>query len=153
MRTYEAAYTCVSVSAAQTLIYITNTSTMALRVVYASAGISDVDTNEQTYACLQKVSSLGTPTGTTVTPAKLSNGDPASSVTCKADITASEPTYSANTQIGLESFPMIAGFRFAPQRETDYLEISPSETWGLRLLGAITSATVPVLIKFQEIGG
>lgn len=152
MRTYEVSYPCVTVTAAQTLLYITAPSTMCGRIVHASIAVADVDTNEQTYACLQRISSLGTPSKTDVTPAKTSNGDPSSSFTCAADVTASEPTYSASTQIGQESFPMISGWRFQPLTENEYMEIKPSESVGLRLLGAISSATVTARVVFQEIG-
>ena len=151
MRTYEAVYPCVTVTAAQTLMYLTAPSTMCGRITYASIAIADVDTNEQTYACIDRISSLGTPTGTSVTPSKTSNGDSASSFTCKADITGSEPTYAA-TPVGQEAFPSISGWRFQPLTENEYIEIKPSESVGVKLLGAIASSTVTVRIVFQEIG-
>lgn len=150
-RRYEVVYNCATVTAAQTLIYITAPSTKALKIVYASCGVSDVDTNEQTYACLQRITSVGSPTATSITPSKLSPGDVAASFTAAGDVTASEPSYTSDTQVGLEAFPMIAGFRYAPPPGFE-MEVAPSASIGLRLLGAISSSSVPARIVVEEIG-
>ena len=151
-RIYEVSFPCVTVTSAQTLLYLTAPSTMCGRIRYASAVIADVDTNEQTYCTLQRITTLGTPTGTTVVPAKTSPGDAASSFTCKADITAAEPSYTADTEVGHEANPSLSGWRFQPLRPEEYMDIAPSASVGVRLRGAIASSTVVVRVVFEEIG-
>lgn len=150
---YEAQIQVTGVTAGKTLIYVTAPSTAAIEILEASiTPIGSNVTNQNLEACLQRVGTLGTPTGTSLTPSKSENGDQASGATVVGNVTASEPTYSSNTQKFKEGFPSVGGYRAAPIPE-DRMTIPPGGTVGLRLLtGSIASCDVNALIKYREIG-
>lgn len=149
---YTAQVQALTQTAGKTLIYVTAPATAVVEIL--SASITDVDneTNEQLEACLQRVSSLGTPTGTALTPSETENGDQAAASTVVGNVTASEPTYGANTQHGKEGFPSLGGYRYQPVPEERIL-IPPSGTVGLRLLtSTFTSRGLNAQVVFREIG-
>lgn len=59
-----------SLSAAKTLMYITAPAALCVEILGASVTNASNETNEQVEVCLQRISSLGTPTGTSLTPSK-----------------------------------------------------------------------------------
>ena len=105
----------------------------------------------------QRITTLGTPTATTITPGKTESSQGASS-TVKANVTASEPTYGAIAQgaaivdvAGLVGFPDLSGWFFQPTPE-ERNTFSAGDSWGLRLLNAMTSADLCVEVVFLEQG-
>src|SRR5687768_3864505 len=126
---YEASYKIATVTAAKTLMYLTAPSNKVVQILEAHVTNYDNETNEQMEFCLQKVNALGTPTATTVTPAKTELGDQAAASTVKANVTASEPSYVADTEIGRDAVASLNGWHFEPEEDT---YIAGGDTWGLR---------------------
>ena len=149
---YTASYLISGLSAAKTLMYITTTSSIMAEILSASVTDATNVTNQQLEITLQRVATLGTPTATSITPAQHENSDQAAVSTVKANVTASEPTYTANTQIGHEGCSSLGGWFFDPMPEERPL-IPPSATMGLRLLtSSPTAQDTVVRITFRELG-
>lgn len=148
---YTAKHKASGVSSAKTLIYLTNTSSKVLEIL--SAGVTNASnaTNQQFECTLQRISSLGTPTATSLTPSKHETGDQSSTITAKGNVTASEPTYSSDTEIGYSGEPTLGGWKFDPIPE-ERMYVEPSASIGLRLLTAISSADLTSYIRYREIG-
>lgn len=139
------------VTTARTLAYLTAASTVVLRVKSASVTNANNATNQQMKLCWKKIGTLGTPTATTVTPSKHELGDQAAASTAKVNVTASEPTYTSNTEIGYKGVASLNGYTW-PDIASDSFVIAPSASWGLQLVGDITSTDLVVNITFEEIG-
>lgn len=148
---YTAKIRISALATAKTLLYITAPSTEVLEVLSASITNESNETNEQLVATLQRIGTLGTPTGTALTPSKHESGDQAASATAVGNVTASEPTYTADTEIGLEGFSSLGGWYFDPIPEERPI-VAPSASLGLRILNAPTSLDAVVRITFREIG-
>lgn len=150
---YEASVKVSAVNAAATMIYITVPANKVVEVLSAEITNCTNETNEQCEATFQKVSSLGTPTAATITPAKLEQGDQAASSTAKGPVTASEPTYSTGPaiEVGRAGFPSVAGYKYAPAPEERPL-LAGGDTWGLRLLNSPTAFDLVAVVRFREIG-
>lgn len=132
-------------------MYITAPATGVIEILSASVTDENNTTNQQLECTLQRVTTLGTPTGTAVTAAKHETLDGASAATVVGNVTASEPTYTANTDIGHEGFPSLSGWFFQPVPEERPI-IPPSATMGLRCISTPTSQDSQVRITYREIG-
>lgn len=148
---YTATATISGLNASKTLMYLTAPSGKPIQILSAHIGNSSNETNEQLLATFKRVSSLGTPTATTITPAKHELGDQAAGATVKANVTASEPTYSANSEFGRRAFASLNGYDFQPTPEEQPL-IQGGETVGLVMESAPTSFDAVVAVTFREIG-
>jgi hypothetical protein len=148
---YEATIPISGLAAAATLAYLTAPAGKVVEVLSASVTNRTNETNEQCECTIQRVTTLGTPTAATITPAKLEQGDQAAASTVKGPVTASEPTYTSGVEVGREGFPSLGGWRYQPVPE-ERLVIAPSDTWGLRLLNSPTAFDAVVRIVFREIG-
>lgn len=150
---YTASFKITGLNSARTLLYITSTSSKIVEIISSSVTNASNETNEQLDCCWQKIGTLGTPTATTVTPAKHEDGDQAATVTVKANVTVSEPTYTADTEVGREGFPSLNGWRhpiYGDDAEKVY--IAPSGSHGLRMLNTPASFDAIVRVTFREIG-
>lgn len=130
-----------------------------VEILSTEVGNEDVETNEQLVCCWQRITTLGTPTATTTTPAPNEPSDQAASSTVKANVTGSEPTYPATTQdadipsaFGMRGFASLDGYAFfPPPEERPYIKGQAS--MGLRLLNAPGGAVdLTVKIVFREVG-
>lgn len=148
---YTASYRITGLSSAKTLMYITAPASKVVEILSASVTNESNETNEQLICTLQTVSGLGTPSGTAVVPAKHETGDQAAGSTVKANVTASEPTYLTDTEIGREGFSSLGGYYFDPLPE-ERPTIAPSGTVGVRCITAPTSFDAVVKVTFREIG-
>ncbi len=154
MRQYRVEVTISGMTAAKTMLLGQAPSSMVL--VILGAGIRDCDNNTVTqleYA-LSRVTTRGSPTGTTITAAnvqKASKGDPNTSVTWLSDLTAEPTTYDANP-LDHDGKPNTLGYDYTPQPEARK-EISPSESFGLRLLTAPSATKMVAWIEYMELGG
>ncbi len=150
---YEASIKISSLAAAKTLLYITAPSAKCVEVLSASVTNATNETNEQCEVTLSLISSLGTPTATTITPTMAQQGDQAAGSTLKSNVTASEPTYASSpaVEVGRQGFASLAGYQFAPVPEERPV-IAPSATWGLYLVNAPTAFDAVVALRFREIG-
>ena len=134
MRGYTVSAKIASFTAAKTLLYVANPTDTVLVVMSASVSAPDDDVNEQVDCCLQRVTVIGSPAGTTVTPAKHSKGDAASGVTCLASLTTEPTTYNSVEQIGRFGGSSVGGWVWQATNIHEWMEISPSEAFGLRIL-------------------
>lgn len=149
---YTAKIRISAVTTAKTLIYITTPSNKVIEILSASITNESNETNEQLIATFQTISSLGSPTGTSLTPSKHEPGDQSATVTAVGNVTANEPTYSSNTEIGIEGFSSLGGWYFDPIPEERPI-VAPSSSLGLRLLNApASSVDLVVKVTFREIG-
>lgn len=150
---YEASIETVSAVSAKTLMYIEVATTVAVLLHYVEVTAAHNDTNEQLEITIQQITTLGTPTATTITPAKLVGGNAVPDSVVKGDVTASEPTYTANTDIGHMGASSLGGWRYDPAGGPK-LEMSPNSDWGIRLVTAMgTAKALSVRMIFEEIGG
>lgn len=154
---YTANYRISANTAAKTLMYLTVASGKPVTILSAKVTNESNETNEQFVCCFQRVTSLGMAMATTVTPTKAEYGDQAAASTVKANVTI-EPTYGAIAQgaaivdvIGLVGFPSLSGWFYAPTPE-ERITFASGDTWGLRLLNAITASDLCIEITFQELG-
>jgi len=148
---YEAVYNISGLNSARTLLYLTAPSGKCVEFRYARVTNATNETNEQCECTIQKVTTLGTPTATTVTPTKTEQGDQAAGSTVKANVTASEPTYTAGVEVGREGWASVAGWTYAPD-EAERLIVAPTDTWGVRILNAPTAFDAVCRLVFREIG-
>ena len=155
---YRANYRISGVTTAKTLLYITVPSTIVVDLLSGSVTNESSETNEQILCVLQRVTTLGTPTATTITPTKSEKGDQSAASTVKANVTASEPTYGAIAQgagivdvDGCVGVPSLSGWFYSPTPE-ERQTIAPGDTWGIRLVNTIASADLCIQLNFQERG-
>ena len=149
---YEAVYKITGLASAKTLMYITAPSSKVVEILEASVTHPGSNvTNQQLEVAIQRVSSLGTPTATSVTPTPVEVGDAAAGSTVKGNVTASEPTYSSAVDGGREGYASLGGWRYQPQPESRFY-IAPSGSVGVYMTSTPTSTDTIVRVVFREIG-
>jgi hypothetical protein len=132
-------------------MYITVPSTCVAELFGVNVTQSSVVSAEQLDIGIQKVSSLGTPTATSVTPRPTEGISGASTCTVKANVTGSEPTYSGEV-FGRQGVANVAGYFFDPLPEQRPI-LGVSTTYGVRLFSTPGSSyTIDVEISWREIG-
>lgn len=151
-RVYTASIETVSATAAQTLLFLEVPTTVAVVIHSAEVVAPDDDTNEQLHVTLQRLAIVATPTGTSVTAARHATGDSASVCNVVGDVTAAEPTYDTDTEIGQSGASSLGGWRFEPV-VAERPEVPPSDAIGLRILTARgTSKALTARITYEEVG-
>jgi len=151
-RVYTATIDCASRTIAQTLVFIEVPSTVAVIIHSAEVVAPDDDTNEQIHCTLQRLATVATPTATTMTPSKHSNGDAVSVCNVFGDATAGEPTYDANTRIGESGASSLGGWRFEPVI-SERPEVPPGAGMGLHIVTVRnTTKSLTARITYEEIG-
>lgn len=149
---YDANVKISGLNSARTLLYLTAPAGKCVEILSAKATDATNATNQQLEITWQKVTTLGTPTATSLTPTKCEQGDQAAASTVAGNVTGSEPTYTANTLFDPQGFPSLVGYQHKPDPE-ERLTIAPGDTWGLRLITASpTAQDTDVTVKFREIG-
>jgi hypothetical protein len=146
--------TVSTVTTAKTLCYVTAPSDAVLEILSARVTCQDEDTSEQVFIELNRIATLGSPTATARTPKPTEEGSAAFGGTANENVTASEPTYDAiNDAIAAGGANKLAGWEYVPLPE-ERAYISPSDTFGLRVVDAISvSSDLSYEITFREIGG
>ena len=140
-----------ALAAAKTLAYLTAPADKVVEILSASVTDASNETNEQLECALQRITTLGTPTGTTLTFAKHEAGDQAAGTTGKGNITASEPTYTADTELGREGHSTLGGWYFNPIPE-ERPTLGGQLSMGLRMLATPAAFDAIAKITFREIG-
>jgi hypothetical protein len=153
---YTASADITGLAAAKTLMYITAPATAAVEILSVHVVDYNNNSSEQWKISFQRITSLSpTPTGTTVDATtglqKHENGDQASTVTCKSNITANEPTYDTVGPVDRQGVSNLAGYHYDPTPEERPI-IAPSGTFGLYMHSTPTSTNVGVMIVYREIG-
>jgi hypothetical protein len=142
-----------SLAAAKSLLVGTNASSKVLELIDAWITNADVVTPEGMTGAISRITSLGSPTGTSIAAANVAKMEPGSAdtiVTWLSNITASEPTYSS-VHAHYEGFLNVAGFRWESRPE-NRIYIPPSASFGLRLLSTPTSFKAIFGITYRELG-
>lgn len=149
---YEAVYKISGLAAAKTLLYLTAPAAAVVEILSASVTNASNETNEQLDCFIKKIGTLGTPTATSLTPSKTEDGDQAAGSTVKANVTASEPTYTSNTEVGWEGYSDLAGWFFDPIPEARKY-VPPSGSVGV-YLNATPAAALDAVVRlvFREVG-
>jgi len=149
---YSSAISIAGLNAQKTLIYITAPSGRVVEILGSTVGGSGSNvTNQQLKFLWQRITTLGTPTGTTITPTPTEKGDQAAGATVVGNVTASEPTYGAGLVHGQRGVPSLGGYDPNFQPETRFY-IQPSDSWGLRLMTTPTVFDAEVELVHREIG-
>ena len=148
---YTATATISGLNSSRTLLYITAPANKLVQILSAHIGNNSNETNEQCYATFKRVTTLGTPTATTLTPSKHELGDQAAASTVKGNVTAAEPTFTANSEFGRKGFASVNGYDFLPTPE-EQPTIQGAETVALVLENAPTAFDATVTVVFREIG-
>lgn len=155
---YRVPYRIAAVTTGKTLAYITAPAASLVEILGTFITDENNNTNQQILGGWQRITTLGTPTATTVTPTKTEKGDQAAASTVKCNVTASEPTYGAIAQgaaivdaHGLRGFASLSGYNEVEIPETRFY-VAPSDSWGLRLPNTITSMDMVLEFLFREVG-
>lgn len=126
----------MAVTTARTLIYVTAPSNGAVLISRGQATQANLTGTDQLYAALQRITTLGTPTATSITPKPIGKHG-AALFTAKGNVTASEPTYTADDDDGLEGYHIRSGWYYKPDHG---LIVEAGASAGLRLLSAPPSS-------------
>lgn len=152
---YTAAYTATNPNASpRTMLYLTAPANKIVELIEAHMTFFVTDSSIQIEAAIQRITTLGTPTATAVTPIKHELGDQAAGSTVGANVTASEPSYTAGAYFGLECQPARSGWHwYARQAFGSPIYVANTASIGILLTQGITvTTTVDVSLVFREMG-
>lgn len=126
-------------------------STAIVEVISVAVSNLDSEVSEQLSIAFTRVTTYGSPTGTTVTPEKHEAGDQAAASTVLGNLSG-EPTAYASVPLDKQGVNALSGYRYDPMPE-ERPTIAPSAAIGVRLL---TTPSTPfdcsVAVVFREIG-
>src|ERR1700730_18083918 len=128
---YTAATKIAALNASKTLAYLTAPATKAVEIIAVTVTNESNANNFQGQITIQNITTLGTPTATSVTPTPHESGDQAAGSTTKFNVTASEPTYG--TVLTREGAPSLVGYRHEPLAE-ERIYVAPSTSIGVRMI-------------------
>ena len=138
----------------KTLMHLTAPANKVDEILGVEVTNANVETNEQVELVLKRISSLGTPTDTDLTPAPHEAGDQAAGSSVAADVTADEPTYvAANVgEFGRRGVSTLAGWEWKPTPE-ERCYVGGGASIGLKMLNTDHAAfNAVVTMTFREIG-
>lgn len=139
-------------STSKTVMLIECTSSTICEILSTSITNRSLDTNEQLEAGLFRVTTKGSPAGTTANVQKHEVGDANNPLTIIANLTT-EPTTYDTAPLDKNGFSNLAGYRYDPIPEERPI-VSPSGLVGLRLTAAPAAAfDATIQITFRVIGG
>lgn len=145
-----------NINSARTLVIVQLPAGKEGQVVEAHVTNESNNTSQQLSLQWQKITTLGTPTATTVTPSKMEAGDQAAGFTVKMNVTASEPTYGASDADaqGAMGVPSTYGYHYEPVTPEGRFQLGSAENWGLRLIAPATFPGFDAVIDMmhREIG-
>ena len=134
----------------KTLILLTSPSTAVLEILSAQVSNLNNETNEQWDIGLFHVTTIGSPTGTSITPEKHERLDAAASATGLGDLDG-EPSAYNSAAIDKQGVASLGGYRYDPTPEERPI-VGPSRAIGLRLLTSPAETDISASIIFREIG-
>lgn len=149
MRRYRASAS-FSTTGNKTLLLLEAPASKLLVVDSVRVGNTSLTTNERWQIAVTRVTTKGTPAGTSVTPTKLDSGDPASSAIVLSNLTT-EPTAYDTVHLVLSGDSNQLGMRWLAVPGAEIV-IPPSGLIGVRLLATITATSVTVDIGYGELG-
>lgn len=147
-RVYTALMTGASISAAKDIMRLSASSGQILLIHQVDVTQATSETDEQIEVILQRASTDGTGTTTTIVPHQ--EGDPTFGGTCVHNLTADT---TAGAVLHREGFNIKAGFFWLPPPELRIV-VAPSGRFVVRLPTAPSAAlTVNCKVIFEVIGG
>lgn len=147
---YTASIDISALSANKTVLLIQAASSCVIEIISASITNLDTETSEMLSVGLFHVTTLGSPTGTSVTPEKHEKLDATSVATCTGNLTA-EPTLYSSNPVDKKGVSNLSGYYYDPIPEERPI-VPPSGAMGLRILVAPASFNCCASIVFREIG-
>lgn len=148
---YTANIVISSLSTAKTLMLIQAPSTAVLEILSVNVSNATADSADQLQVGLFRVTTYGSPSGTSVTPEKHENLDSSSAATVNGNLTVEPSAYSTNPY-DRQGVSNIGGYFYTPTPEERPV-VAPSGAIGLRLLTSPSSAFDAVAqIVYREIG-
>jgi hypothetical protein len=149
---YNAQYQASGVNTARTLLYLTAPAAKVVEVLSVSVTNVNVTAAEQLDIIFSKITTLGTPTATTIVPRPTETGDQACGSTSKANVTGSEPTYENPPYVDRQGASNAGGYYYDPLPE-ERPTIAPGDSYGVKLAGTPASTyTLDINVRFREIG-
>lgn len=148
---YTATYDITGLSTAKTVVLIQAPATAVVEILSVSFSQKSSTTSDEFDVGLFLVSTYGSPTGTSLTPAKHENGDQASGCTVLVNLTV-EPTSYQTVAIDKQGINSLAGYRYDPIPEERPV-VPPSGAIGLKL-GKNPSVAIDTVVQvvYREIG-
>jgi hypothetical protein len=138
-----------STNGARTLLLLEASSSRALIVQSIRVGNRDNNTAERWQVAVHRVSTKGTPAGTSLTIKPLSPADAASNATALGFLTTEPTSYEADPLLAFGETNLV-GIRWQAMRDTE-LYIPPSGLIGVRLLNTIANTSIAVNVVFLEV--
>lgn len=150
---YKLTVDVAAVTTKKTLLWLTAPAAAVVEILSARITFRDEDSSEQIEAELNRIATVGSAAGTSITPKKLEESDGASGSTCYSNLTVEPTTYDAVADsIAHGGANKLAGWEYLPLPEERPI-IKPSDNVGLRLLADIANSTgLTAEITFREIG-
>jgi len=143
-----------SLSTAKTVLLGTVPSSCVVEILEAYLTNANQSTLEQLDIGLFLVTTLGTPTGTTISAGnvqKTEGGSPNTVVTWLGDLTGEPTAYDANP-LHVEGVINVGGYRYEPVPEARRW-IGVSKSFGLRILvNPVNSFKAECVITYREVG-
>lgn len=152
MRIYEVSTQVASTTGNKTVILLQAPSDAVLLLLEAHVYATQDDTNEQLEVDIRRGTTLGSPTGTSLTPHPHSLGDAVAGGTYTGDLSA-EPTAYAATRHGRRSASSLAGWSFQAPSLQEAFQISPSGFAGIFVATFNTAKILMASAVFAEVGG
>jgi len=153
MRAVYIARANMSLSTAKTAMLGTLPSGTLIEILEAKLMNTDQEAHEQMRVGLFRVTTLGSPTGTSLTAANVQKTEPGASntgLTWTVNLTGEPTTYDANP-LDIEGVPNEIGYHFEPIPE-DRPWIGSGASFGLRLMDNLTNTiTAECVIKYREL--
>lgn len=141
-----------ALTTAKTLVLIEAPSTKCLEILSASVTTQGSNvTNQQLEAEWKRVTTLGSPVGTSQTPSPMESGDQAAGSTVLVNLTSEPTTYSTALIFDRQGFASLAGYQHMPVPE-ERISVPPSGSIGLYLDTAPTSTNFAIKVTYREIG-
>lgn len=147
---YTAQIDITGLSSAKTLMLIQAPSTGVIEIISCSVSNVNSETSEMLNIGVYHVTTVGSPTGTSVTPEKHEKLDASSSATVTGNLSG-EPTAYASKPLDKQGINNLSGYRYDPLPEERPI-VPPSGAIGLRVIDAPASFNASVQIVFREIG-
>lgn len=139
-----------ALAAAKTVMLLEAAAGKSIEVLSAVCVEVDKAASSQQVECeLARVTTLGTPAGTSITPNPTEPGDQASTTTVLANLTAEPTAYGVN--VDHDGGSSLGGYRYQPIPEERALDAVAGSV-GLRLVNAPNSGDFVVQVKYREAG-
>src|SRR6516162_3863695 len=128
---YTTAGKCAGITAARTLGYLTAPSAAVVELLSLTVTNESNATNFQFEIAVKRITTLGTPSATSVTPSPHEAGDQAAGSTTKINCTSEPTTYGVT--IPQEGAASLVGYRWEPLTDLERIYVAPSANIGFYL--------------------